>query len=64
MKAKTDRERIDLFTRSNGDDYNKEIEIEDEDNISFNRNSDIQSLQEKVLTSCSHGKNCLDRLSH
>lgn len=54
------RERIDLFTRSNGDDYSEEIESEDDDNVSCNGNSDIQSLKEKVLTSCSCGKNCLD----
>lgn len=54
------RERIDLFTRGNGDDYSEEIESEDDDNVSCNGNSDIQSLKEKVLTSCSCGKNCLD----
>lgn len=57
------RERIDLFTRSNGDDYSEEIESEDDDNVSCNGNSDIQSLKEKVLTSCSCGKKLLRQFS-
>lgn len=35
------RERIDLFIRSNGDDYCEEIESEDDDNVLCNGNSDI-----------------------
>lgn len=50
------REKIDLFTRIYDDDNNEVIENEDEDNISCNGNSNIRSLKENVLASCSCGK--------